>query len=319
LYSTRSFPFGIQRAIPVSQFDIEGEIATWEGDRSFGDLGKRRTIPVSVFVLKGMESVVDTLLTRMSNSIWVDETLCTEEKYLKQKWIIRNGQDVHQDGNYEMPVMFLVVEKGQKKTLTFGPVIQVGSSPYSTGRGKAKVQKEALCFLCISNEMFVSVIVTYENYDMDLTLTIKKDVLVNEFISKVEGNTFEFNWFASFVDQCEVILIPRVQLAYEKMKGCPWKNPLKLKLRKNISNSSTPSSSTARGSVANEPPKVQEKIVSAGDAEVPTEDSRVIVPTADSSVPNPTPAPALPLVPVPSPARAPPTSLPEGAQEVRNT
>jgi hypothetical protein len=77
-------------------------------------------IPVSFFVLKGMESVVDSLLTRMSNSIWKDEKLCIE-KYLKQKWIIRNGQDVEKNGNYEMPVIFLVVEKRQKKMLTFGP------------------------------------------------------------------------------------------------------------------------------------------------------------------------------------------------------
>ncbi len=267
-----------------------------------------------------MESVGDSLLTRMSNSIWVDDKLCTEEKYLKQKWIIRNGQDVDKNGNYEMPVMFLVVEKGQKKTLTFGPVIQVGSSPYSTGRGKSKITKEALCFLCMSKEGFVSVVVTYENYDMELTLNFKNDLLVNEFISTVEAETFESGWFSSFASQCEVILIPRVQLVYEKIKGCPWKNPLKLTLRKsNISNSSTPSTSTARGSVANEPPKGQDRMEPAEDGALPIDDSRAIVSTEDTVVPNLAPAPALSLAPVPSPARAPPTSSQGAAPEVRNT
>ncbi len=54
---------------------------------------------------------MDSVLTRMSNSIWVYEKFCSEEKYLKQKWIIRNGQDIDKE-TYEMPVMFLVVEKG---------------------------------------------------------------------------------------------------------------------------------------------------------------------------------------------------------------
>jgi hypothetical protein len=256
----------------------------------------------------------------MSNSIWVDEKLCTEEKYLKQKWIIRNGQDVDKNENYEMPVMFLVVEKGQKRTLTFGPVIQVGSSPYSSGRGKSKVTKEALCFLCMSNEGFVSIVVTYENYDMDLTLNFKDDVLVSEFIATVEGNTFESGWFVSFVSQCEVILVPRVQLAYKKIKGYPWKNPLKVKLRKtNISNSSTPSTSTARGSVSNDPSKGQDTTQLAGPGNTAVQinaDSRVIVPTEQSLVP----APTLPLPPIPSPGRAPPSSSSQGGQlEVRNT
>jgi hypothetical protein len=48
----------------------------------------------------------------MSNTIWVDEKLCMEEKYLKQKWIIPDGQDVDKNRNYEMPMMFLVVDKG---------------------------------------------------------------------------------------------------------------------------------------------------------------------------------------------------------------
>ncbi len=45
--------------------------------------------------------------------------------------------------------------------------------------------------MCMSNEGFISVIVTYENYHMELTFNFKKDVLVNEFIATMEDNTFE--------------------------------------------------------------------------------------------------------------------------------
>ncbi len=168
--------------------------------------------------------------------------------------------------------------------------------------------------MCMPNEGFISVIVTYEDNDMELTLNFRNNVLVNEFITMVEENTFESSWLASFVGQCEVILVPRVQLAYEKMKGCPWKNPLKMKLRKtNINNSSTPSSSTVRGSIANEPPKGQDTTQSAGDAAVPIDsDSRVIVPTEEALVPNLAPTPTLPLPPVPSPACAPPSTSSQG-------
>jgi hypothetical protein len=36
----------------------------------------------------------------------------------------------------------------------------------------------------MSNEGFVSIVVTYDNYDMDLTLNFRNDVLVNEFLPR---------------------------------------------------------------------------------------------------------------------------------------
>jgi hypothetical protein len=57
----------------------------------------------------------------------------------------------------------------------------------------------------------------------------------------------------------------------------------------------------------------------AEDGALPIDDSRAIVPTEDTVVPNLAPAPALSLAPVPSPARAPPTSSQGAAPEVRNT
>src|SRR5450759_3078599 len=80
----------------------------------------------------------DSLLTKMSNCIWMDEKLCNEEKFLKSKWFLRNGQDTQKEGKYESPVMFLVVEKTERKNVQFGPVIQAASLSSQLAKGRKK-------------------------------------------------------------------------------------------------------------------------------------------------------------------------------------
>src|SRR5450759_248513 len=89
----------------------------------------------------------DSLLTKMSNCIWMDEKLCNEEKFLKRKWFLRNGQDTHEEGKYERHVMFLVVEKTERKNVKICPVIQGSIPSFTVCQGKKKTVHEALCFL----------------------------------------------------------------------------------------------------------------------------------------------------------------------------
>lgn len=89
----------------------------------------------------------DSQLSMMSACIWTDSELTTEVKLLRKKWFIRNGQDCDKAQNYEKPVMYLVVRKGSRVTLTYGPVFQVGYSPYKS----KMVPKMALLFLCLND------------------------------------------------------------------------------------------------------------------------------------------------------------------------
>ena len=109
-----------------------------------------------------------SLVAKISASIWQNEAICQEEKYLKKRWFVRNGQDTDKAAGWEKPVMVVVVQNIQKKNVWFGPVIQVAVTPFHTGKGKAKEQRDALSFLVLSKDHgFVSVILDPTEYDMD--------------------------------------------------------------------------------------------------------------------------------------------------------
>ena len=68
-------------------------------------------------------AVTESLLTKISSSIWVDEGICVEEKHLKKQWFVRNGQHMNKAENYERPLMVLVVQNIKKKNIAFMPII----------------------------------------------------------------------------------------------------------------------------------------------------------------------------------------------------
>jgi len=249
----------------------------------------------------------------------MDEKLCNEENFLKRKWFLRNGQDTHEEGKYERPVMFLVVEKTDRKNVQFGPIIQAAITPFTVGKGKKKTVHEALCFLCLCGEGFVSVIVNYDNYDMEITLHFSDDMLLKEFVQVIEKGEWCNTWFQGFVSGCEDILLPRVQAQYEKLTGTPWKNPLRLKLKSQVpfSQSSTPTSSAARGSVGQEADQGPGVGMEPIAIEVPA-------PLALPAPPLPTSQEVVPAVPASTTRQQPSTSSGGGsrdttavAQEVR--
>jgi len=183
----------------------------------------------------------------------MDEAICVEERHLKKEWFVRNGQDTHKSENFERPVMTLVVKNIKKKNICFGPVIQVGSTPFFTGKGKNREKQEGLSFLALwKGEGFVSVIVDPKQYDMDTTTKYPNDVVVQEVVAAADQESFTNSWFQNYVSDSEHYLLPMVQAEYEQRAGAPWKNPLvrTLKIRTPISKSTstTPSGSTARGS-----------------------------------------------------------------------
>src|SRR5450759_5291839 len=134
----------------------------------------------------GLSGAKESLLTRMSNSIGMHEKLCTEEKYLKKKWYVRNGQDCAKTGNFEKPVIYLLVEEKSKRHLQFGLVIQAALTTFSTGKGKKKQVNEGLCFLCLYDGGFVSFILDFGNYDHEMTLGLTEDMVAKEFLAVIE-------------------------------------------------------------------------------------------------------------------------------------
>src|SRR5450759_4135820 len=66
-----------------------------------------------------------SLVAKISASIWQNEAICQEEKYLKKRWFVRNGQDTDKVAGWEKPVMVVMVQN-----VWFGPVIQVAVTPF---------------------------------------------------------------------------------------------------------------------------------------------------------------------------------------------
>src|SRR5450759_4115552 len=202
-------------------------------------------------------ALTESLLTKMSSSIWVDDAICVEEKHLKKRWFVRNGQIIDKAENYERPLMVLVVKNIKKKNVAFGPIIQVGSTPFHVGKGKNRETKDALMFLALwKNNGFVSIIVDPAEYDMDITNKFQSDEVSREVLVASEKGEFENTWFQRYVADSEPALIPLVQAEYEARVGTPWREfPLKLKIRTLVdtSTSTTPETLTARGSENKEP------------------------------------------------------------------
>ena len=147
--------------------------------------------------------------------------------------------------------MVVVVQNVWKKNVWFGPVIQVAVTPFHAGKGKAKEQRDALSFLVLSKDHgFVSVILDPTEYDMDTMVNFPNDKVVQEVNQVAEADVFTNDWFQRFVRDCESMLLPKIEEEYLKQVGAPWKNPLKIKIRTPLtdSTSTTPSSSNAKGS-----------------------------------------------------------------------
>jgi len=198
-------------------------------------------------------AVTESLLSKMCSSIWTEEQICVEEKHLKKQWFVRNGQETHKTENFERPLLTLVVKNVKKKNVCFGPVVQVASTPFYTGKGKNKEKQEGLSFLALwKGEGFVSIIVDPKEFDMDTTGKYPTDVVTKEVIAAAQNDSFTNDWFQSYVSDSEAYLLPMVQAEYEARSGAPWRNPLKrtLKIRTPVSKSTstTGSPSTARGS-----------------------------------------------------------------------
>ncbi len=102
----------------------------------------------------------------MTKSIWADKDICQERRLVKKLWYIRNGNDLEGTKNqFEKPIIHLLIAE-KKKTVTYGPVVDVGFSPYNVGKGSKMVEKIAMLFLCIEgNDSFVSIIVDEEQFD----------------------------------------------------------------------------------------------------------------------------------------------------------
>ena len=123
-------------------------------------------------------------------------------------------------------------------------------TPFHAGKGKAKEQRDALSFLVLSKDHgFVSVMLDPTEHDMDTMLNFPDDKLVQEVNQVSKADVFTNDWFQRFVRDCESMLLPKIEEEYLKRVGAPWKNPLKIKIRTPLtdSTSTTPSSSNAKG------------------------------------------------------------------------
>src|SRR5450759_3362692 len=196
------------------------------------------------------EAGAESLVKKMCSLIWVNEGLCNEEKYLKKKWFVRNGQETDKAAGWEKPVMVIVVQNVRKKNVCFGPVIQVGVTLFATGKGKAREEKEALNFLVLSKENgFTAILLDPSEYDMAMMKNFSEDTVVKEVMAVTDADNFTNDWFQAFVSDCEEVLLPKIQEEYQKRVGAPFKKR-KLKIRTSVTDtaSTTPSGSTARGS-----------------------------------------------------------------------
>jgi hypothetical protein len=190
----------------------------------------------------------ETILGKMSVSIWGDAKICKEEKNLKKKWFVQNGAEIQKEQNYQRPVLMIVVKRTSKKNVAFGPVVQVAVTPFEIGKQKDKIVKEAMSFLVLAKDGgFTSVIVDPNEYDMEMTSKYPNDMICQE-VSQLQGNDIfiPMKWFPIFVGRCEEELLPRVQAEYTKVVGKDWVNPLRLMLKRHKSASTTLTSSTGR-------------------------------------------------------------------------
>src|SRR5450759_4864805 len=162
------------------------------------------------------EAGAESIVKKMCSSIWVNEGLCNEEKYLKKKWFIRNDQETDKAAGWEKPVMVVVVQNMRKKNVCLGPIIQVGVTIFATGKGKAREEKEALNFLVLSKENgFTAIVLDPSEYDMEMMSNFSEDAVVKEVLAVTESDHFTNDWFQTFVGDCEHVLLPKIQEEYQ--------------------------------------------------------------------------------------------------------
>src|SRR5450759_4593917 len=101
---------------------------------------------------------------------------------------------------------------------------------------------------------------------MEITDKFQSDEVSREVLIASEKGEFENTWFQRYIAASEPALLPLVQAEYEARVGAPWREfPLKLKIRTLVatSTSTTPETSTARGS-ENKEPAIQDKQTAQG-------------------------------------------------------
>ena len=133
----------------------------------------------------------------------------------------------------------------------------VGYTPYNEGRGKAKEEKLAMLFFCLTPpgvENFLSIAVSLDWVDEKALVKYSKtDVIAAELCAVIQekdkANPW-YMWLKTFARNCEVFMLPRLQANYERVKGVPWKKPMKLTVRRPLevsqSSGKTPSTSTGK-------------------------------------------------------------------------
>jgi len=198
----------------------------------------------------------ETLYSTMCAHIWPNQKLTVESKYMKKKWYVRNGQDCDAEAGFEKPVLYVTIQRKAKEIITFGPVAAVGYTPYNEGRGKAKEEKLAILFFCLTPpgvQNFQSIAVSLDWVDEKALLDYSEtDAIATELChviqEKNEANPW-YMWLKTFARSCEVFMLPRLQANYERVKGAPWKKPMKLTVRRplEVSQSSGKTPSTSAG------------------------------------------------------------------------
>lgn len=167
----------------------------------------------------------------MTSSIWQNEDICDEMKFIKRPWYIRDARVMQHSITFEKPALWLQVEKTDKMTLPFGPVIAIGLAHYTKGRGKDKEVKEALNILTLTGEKgFYSVIVALENFKTEASSLYAADPVLLEACELHDKKSLSVDWFSKFVADTEEMLLPHMQARYKRFTGKEYRRVLKLKM-----------------------------------------------------------------------------------------
>ena len=154
----------------------------------------------------------DTPVKQICMTLWKDPNLTTETKFLKQKWIVQDGQLVNEDMGWERPFMYITLKKKLEEWSVYGPVVDTAYAEYMSGKGKNKEKKLAIVLLCLGRKKkFESFVLNPENIDAEALVQAKEDPILQSLVSMFEKNKDQWHtWFGEYVAQCEDILLPRL-------------------------------------------------------------------------------------------------------------
>jgi hypothetical protein len=225
----------------------------------------------------------------MSSIIWTDNNICTETSFIKKAWFIRDGRTTDKEANWEREVMYIVVKKSSKHSTAYGPVFAVSRTMFKKGKGKDKVDRTALLFLCLSVGNFISLVLDPEDLDCtSLANYLERDTMafkLHEVLMEKKADPW-YNWFPTYVESCEEYLYPKIQVSYERLTGAPWKKPLRLKMKKpsELGSAGTSSRSPTMNTSTREEPagRAEEP---AGRAESPLGAASLLDVIADAQIP----------------------------------